>query len=598
MTIRSFTAVLLLAVTASAAGASEPPVGAAANATLTASPSAEKMADPAPVSATPDPLTPPEQPATPLQAPVPSAGEAKAIVSPPAANGTVAASPMADPAVDAIRSALARAEPGQKSSGGADQSALEAFYASDAVRPLWTTAGGVSARGEQLTAAISRAADFGLDPDAFRLPKPLSAGAGIEDRATAEIAFSRAALLYARHARGGRLDPPSLSKMIDMRPRLFEPRSVLDALAAAEHAGAYLESLHPQHPGFVALREALVRQRVAADGKLAGEIERRIAANLERWRWLPDELGAFHVWDNVPEQMTRIVHDGRVVQKERIVVGKPITPTPIFSAPMRYVIFHPTWGVPEGIKTNELAPMLRRAQANSSSGWFFSENDGAARALRRHELKVFQGGREIDPNRVNWSSVDVRQFQFTQPASNRNVLGVVKFRFPNKFDVYMHDTSERHLFTRGQRTFSHGCMRVENPLKFAETILSYDKGWSRERIAAMVAKGTTTDVTLDKTVPVHIVYFTATVDETGKLHTHPDVYGLDSRVASALAGRSVVLASAKPEPAAERQATPVTVTAKSGRAPARQPVRKTAETGSSPTGGTRPFDPFASISAN
>ncbi|MDX2155566.1 MAG: L,D-transpeptidase family protein, partial [Hyphomicrobiaceae bacterium] len=288
---------------------------------------------------------------------------------------------------------------------------------------------------------------------------------------------------------------------------------------------------------------------------------------------------------------TRIVHDGKVVLKERIVVGKPNTPTPVFSAPMRFVIFQPSWGVPEGIKTNELAPMLRRAQANSS-GWLFGDNGGASRALARHELRVYRGGREVNPDSINWSSVDVRQFSFTQPPSAKNVLGVVKFRFPNKFDVYMHDTSERHLFSRSPRTFSHGCMRVENPLRFAETILAYDKGWGRERIQALAAKGGTTDVTLEKNVPVHIVYFTATVDEAGKLATHSDVYGMDSRVATALAGRQVAVASASPTNDSE----PGSAQAKGekGNRKSARTTQSAAKSGSS--GGT--FDPFSSLSAN
>jgi hypothetical protein len=247
--------------------------------------------------------------------------------------------------------------------------------------------------------------------------------------------------------------------------------------------------------------------------------------------------------------------------------------------------------VPEGIKSNELGPMLRRAQANSSS-WLFGPSDGASRVLRRHELRVFHGGREVDPDRVNWSAVDVRQFQFTQPPSAKNVLGVVKFRFPNKFDVYMHDTSERHLFQRGQRTFSHGCMRVENPLRLAETILAYDKGWGREKVASLVDRSGTTDVTLDKSVPVHIVYFTASVDETGKLHSHADVYGMDNRVASALAGKPVAIASARTEAEPQKSETGGTKEARQKRVSQRAPA------GSGQARAAERFDPFPRLSGN
>ncbi|MGE0699421.1 MAG: murein L,D-transpeptidase [Hyphomicrobiaceae bacterium] len=578
--------------------ASTRPVETATPASVPAKPvatTAEKTApavadDPAPAPAAPDPLTPAKVDEGPVKAPVPERAE-------------IRKAPAEDPAIAAIRDRLDKWE-AREAGEKADLAALRSFFAEPTATRIWTKAEGLSAKGADITATLQRAETWGLDSSAFELPVAPMPGSSAEALIEAEIRLSLAALKYARHARGGRIDPPSLSKMVDMRPRLFEPRSVLDALDASPDAAAYLEGLNPKHAGFTALKEALAKVRAGhsddTDGKghrkgaLGTDAERRLLVNMERWRWLPDDLGQFHVWDNVPEQVTRVVHDGRVALKERIVVGKPNTPTPMFSAPMRFVIFHPSWGVPEGIKTNELAPMLRRAQS-SSSGWFFSDNDGASRALRRHELRVYRGGREVNPDSINWSSVDVRQFSFQQPPSGRNVLGIVKFRFPNKFDVYMHDTSERHLFSRSPRTFSHGCMRVENPLKLAETILAYDKGWGRERIAALAAKGSTTDVTLEKNVPVHIVYFTATVDEAGKLHSHADVYGMDSRVASALAGRSVLLASARETSEEKPAASPDRPKERKARKPERQV--KSAKAPKSGGSGLS-FDPFSSLSAN
>jgi murein L,D-transpeptidase YcbB/YkuD len=553
----------------------------------------EADAGPAPAEAAPDPLTPPSADDSPVAAP---GAPSKPSTAEPSAAPT-------DPIVLAVRAALAAWPEARNGVEKGHLAALGAHYAG-AASAIWTSGEGLTARATAAIDALRRADDWGLDAAAFAVPGAPAANASPATLAETEIRLGLAVLLYARHARGGRTDPPSLSAMIDMRPRLYEPGSVLAAVAAAPAADVYLEGLHPRHPGFVALRGALVQARANAAG--AGEatgngrrsdtdVVRRIVANLERWRWLPEDLGTFHVWDNVPEQVTRVIHDGNPVLTERIVVGKPNTPTPIFSAPMRFVIFHPSWGVPEGIKSNEIGPMLRRAQGNASSGWFFSGNgDGASRALRRHDLRVYRGGREVDPDSVNWTSVDVRQFQFTQPPSNRNVLGLVKFRFPNKFDVYMHDTSERHLFSRSQRTFSHGCMRVQNPMRLAETILGYDKGWGREKVAALVARGTTTDVTLEKNVPVHIVYFTTTVDDTGKLHTHPDIYGVDGRVASALLGRGVSIASAAPK--AEKEAAGASAAPEKRRN--RQAARKAQSAQQSGGSGGGSFDPFSSLTAN
>lgn len=523
-----------------------------------------------------DPLTPPKADLGPAIAP----GAAPRPTAPPAA--VAAASPVVTAAIARLAAMPEDRSPGTR----ADHAALKSFYSEPSATPIWVDAKGFTGRALAAIDALRRAGLHGLDASAFDIPAPPTADASPESLADAELKLGLAALEYARHARGGRLDPTALSKMIDMKPRPYEPRSLIDALASADAADIYLEGLHPRHAGFAALRKALA-SALGAGGN--GDAVRRIVANMERWRWLPDDLGPFHVWDNIPEQVTRVFHDGKVALKERIVVGKTNSPTPVFSAPMKFVIFHPSWGVPEGIKSNELAPMLRRAQANSSGGWFFGDSgNGPSRALARHELRVYRGNQQVNPDSINWSSVDVRQFSFTQPPSVKNVLGVVKFRFPNKFDVYMHDTTERHLFSRSPRLYSHGCMRVENPLKLAETILAYDKGWGREKIAAMVARNSTTDITLDKTVPVHIVYFTAVADEAGHLSTHPDVYGLDNRVASALAGKSVAIASAKvpAEPAGERaKNSPARKTAQ----PVKPAKKQQAEQG---------FNPFAFLSAN
>lgn len=540
-------------------------------------PAAAPGEGPAPQDAIPDPLTPPKADLGPAVAP--------GAVPRPAPPAAVAAAD--DPIVAATLARLATWPEPRTAGDRADLAALKSFYGEAAAKPVWTDAKGFTERALGIITMLQQADTHGLDAAAYVVPPPPVSGAKPEALAETEIRLGQAALAYARHARGGRLDPTALSKMIDMRPRPYEPRSVLDALAATPATDTYLHGLHPQHAGFVALRTALAKARAENAGP---DAQRRLIVNMERWRWLPDDLGAFHVWDNVPEQVTRVFHDGRVTLKERIVVGKTDTPTPVFSARMQFVIFHPSWGVPEGIKANELAPMLRRAQANSSSGWLFGDSgNGPSRALARHELRVYQGGREVNPDRVNWATTDPRQFQFTQAPSAKNVLGVVKFRFPNKFDVYMHDTTERHLFSRSPRLYSHGCMRVENPLKLAETILGYDKGWGRDKIAAMVARGTTTDVTLEKNVPVHIVYFTASVDEAGRLATFPDPYGLDNRVASALAGKTVAIAAPKPAPDVE-------ATAAKAKDPA---AKKSAERVKAPKKpANQGFDPFAFLSSN
>ena len=181
---------------------------------------------------------------------------------------------------------------------------------------------------------------------------------------------------------------------------------------------------------------------------------------MERWRWMPDHLGDFYVWDSVTEQYTRVFDHGKMLLMEKIVVGKPQTPTPTFSANMQFIIFNPEWGVPDGIKVNEIAPRLR--SAGGGGGFFFFGGGGSSEILQRlGGLRVSMNGHPVDPDSVDWAHVDIRRYQFIQGAGGKNVLGVVKFRFPNKHDVYMHDTPDRHLFGNAPRAFSHGCMRTQ-----------------------------------------------------------------------------------------------------------------------------------------
>ena len=380
---------------------------------------------------------------------------------------------------------------------------------------------------------------------AFELPQLGAPPTDVEALAAAEIKLSFAILKYARAARGGRLDPAAVSRKFDQKPPVYDPGSLL--LAVAEHAdiATYLRQLHPHHEQFARLRQALLAARAGPPDAGTANTVRRLIVNLERWRWMPDDLGEFYVWDSVPEQVTRVVDRGEVKLSEKIVVGKPSTPTPIFSANMQFVIFHPSWGVPAGMKVQELWPQLR----NTGGGWF-SSYPLASTVLAGHGLFVSRGGHPINPDSVDWSKVDIREFEFVQPPGPKNVLGMVKFRFPNKHDVYMHDTPERHLFGGSVRAFSHGCMRVQNPVRLAEVVLAHDKGWTASDVEGYVRRGG--EIALKQQIPVHVTYFTAVVDDAGKVQYFPDVYGLDERLASALEGARVSLATS-PEPGARQE---------------------------------------------
>jgi murein L,D-transpeptidase YcbB/YkuD len=204
---------------------------------------------------------------------------------------------------------------------------------------------------------------------------------------------------------------------------------------------------------------------------------------------------------------------------------------------MKVIVFNPSWGVPDGIKRKELLPLLR----NSSRGDLVSLFTGAqsSRAvLEQQKLQTFYQGRQIDPNQVDWNIANIGAYEFRQPPGPTNVLGAIKFMFPNKHDVYMHDTPERDLFARTFRGLSHGCMRVADPRRLATVLLAQDKGWSEQQVESQLSGGTR-EVELTTRIPVHMTYFTATVDRQGNLHTFGDLYGLDARMGASLFGGKV-----------------------------------------------------------
>jgi murein L,D-transpeptidase YcbB/YkuD len=507
------------------------------------------------------------------------------------------------------------AEPAKGSVDRADRAALAAFYEARNEPLLWVGKDGLTRRAHDAMAEIAKADDWGLAARAFELPQLAQGETAPAALAGAEIKLGLAVLKYARHARGGRIDPAQLSRHLDQKPTLREPKTVLEAMAATETPGDYLRNLHPRHLQFQLLRKALLKarggptkteaseahvklpldgpllrpgmehpdvallrrrlkvlgeagrenlfdapleaaviafqreSRLGADGlvgrgtraalngearpALAGTDVQRLIANMERWRWMPEHLGDLYLWDNIPEFTARVMKGGKLVHSAKIVVGKPDTPTAVFSAPMKYIVFHPEWGVPDSIKIKELAPYLN----TGGGGGFFFFGGSDTSILTRQRLRVVYNGREVDASSVNWGSVDIRRFTFIQSAGPHNVLGVVKFRFPNKHDIYMHDTPQKELFERPVRAYSHGCMRLQNPGRLAELILAEDKGWSVERVRGLLAEGYNNEITLQRQIPVHVTYFTAVAGEDGQVAYFGDLYGHDNRVLAALGGR-------------------------------------------------------------
>ncbi len=495
-----------------------------------------------PVASVAEDVATAEQPAIPTGAatpsqnavvPPPSPANAVAPATPtPPQTGAAAPAPATDPVIASIRSKLADAAL-RKGADPADLAALEAFYAERDGPPVWVTPMGFSARAQATIDEIGKADDWGLQAAAFQLPPAGTLPKTADEQAVTEIKLQLAVLKYARFARGGRVNPASLSKILDLDPPLRDPKMVLAEISASPDPDSYLQSLHPKHEQFQNLRQALLKARGGGAGKPASERDvQKIVINMERWRWMPENLGKIYVQDNVPEYMLYVVKDGKVIHSDKIVVGLLRYATPVFSADMQSIVFNPEWTVPPTIVRENLMPNLR------GGGWF-----GGGSILSEHGLKVRYNGRIVDPGSINWSSVNMASIAFVQAPGPTNVLGKLKFVYPNAHMVYMHDTIKRGLFKPSMRAEGHNCIRMEKPSRLAEILLAEDKGWDTKKVQDLLAKGYDSAVNLDHPIPVHTTYFTAVADADGKVTSFADVYALDSKLAPIVSGKAIASAA-------------------------------------------------------
>ncbi|MDB5590970.1 L,D-transpeptidase family protein, partial [Enterovirga sp.] len=400
-----------------------------------------------------------------------------------------------------------------------DRAALTAVYAARGYRPLWVEGGAWSARAVALATTLAGADAEGLDPADYPVPRlqagttPLTAS----DLAEAELKLSATAFLYARHARGGRLEPSRLSGMITPKLDLPSPEQVLAVLAESPAPAEALAAFNPAYPGYRALRTKLAELRAnrpvarlsgspdaakqaamgAAPARLPkvtpARLEGDIIANMERWRWLPAEVAPRHILVNIPEFRLRLMDQGEVRHEARVIVGKADTPTPLFTGRMDYAVVNPSWFVPPSILKKQLA-------AGGSLKGFVVTQRGKTTTVR-------------------------------QPPGPTNALGYIKLMFPNDHAVYLHDTPARHLFGSGNRALSHGCVRVEQPFALAGKIMG--SAWTEEKLKKLIGWGER-HINLAEPLPVHLGYFTVAIEPSGELRTFGDVYGHNRRVRTAL----------------------------------------------------------------
>jgi L,D-transpeptidase YcbB len=515
-------------------------------------------------------------------APAPSESEAKPV--PPDASGTAPGESdqiptLALPPVNAAIKAALEVRSGLPGPVALphrrEREAIAAFYASRDFAPLWASSSTANAEVTPVIERLKHAADDGLDIKGF--PQAFSPATD-EEIASADLALSDAVVAYGRQASGSRVDPRMISHLIGVEPEVADPAVILALVATAgQDAGEELRRFNPPQKAYQALREKLLQSRqgrgvagrdaaipsgpvlrpgmrdprvplirarlnledaaaaedfvydtrmaaavadfqkanglpasghltartvAALSGAQASRLEAEILANMERWRWMPRDMGETHIEVNIPDYEAVVVEKGEVIERNRVVVGKEETPTPVFSETMKFLIVNPAWNVPQSIIRKEMLPRLA-ADPNYLSRLGYEVSSRAGHLVVR------------------------------QPPGERNALGRIKFVFPNDFSVYMHDTPLRKLFASAKRAFSHGCVRVDDPFRFAETVLGRNNGWSEQRVKKLIG-GKERYVYLPKPLPVYLEYFTAFVDESGELQLRDDVYGYSRRVKAAL----------------------------------------------------------------
>ncbi len=309
----------------------------------------------------------------------------------------------------------------------------------------------------------------------------------------------------------------ALREMLTMTGDLTQPGTGTEYDEPLVEAVKAFQVRHGRNPDGVIGPSTLKALRVPVEKRIE-----QIVLNLERRRWMPDDLGARYVFVNQADQILKVVEerDGneKTIHTARVVVGKTYHRTPVFSDKMKYLVINPYWNVPSSIANKEYLPKLRR-------------NPGV---LARERIKLINAsGKAVSPYSVNWAAVRRVPYRLRQDTGPGNALGRIKFMFPNRFNVYIHDTPSKSLFARESRYFSHGCMRVQHPEQLAGVLLK-EQGWSVKRIKNQIASRKRRIVNLKKHLPVHVTYLTAWANKDGSVHFRDDVYGRDKILAKAL----------------------------------------------------------------
>lgn len=310
-----------------------------------------------------------------------------------------------------------------------------------------------------------------------------------------------------------------LSATGDLASKENDPERIFDD--RLKHAVMRFQKRHGLRASGVVDVKTLAALNVSVEDRI-----RQIELNMERRRWLPDDLGGRHILVNSADFRMTVVENGHPILSMRVVVGKSQWHTPSFSSKMTYLVFNPSWNPTAGIVLEDLVPKIVKDPDY----------------IERNGFKIFKGwgekAKEIDHASIDWSDISEKNFRyrFYQMSGPLNPLGRVKFIFRNRFDIYMHDTPSKEQFSEEVRTFSHGCVRLEKPVALAAYLLKDNPVWTREQISETIRNGVETTVWLPKAAAVYLLYRTAWVGEDGVVQFRGDVYGLDGKLDKSLFG--------------------------------------------------------------
>ena len=475
-------------------------------------------------------------------------------------------------------------------------SELQKAYLHDHYAPYWVKTKQINGFVSQLEHCDAD----GLQPTDYHLKriKTLLSSRNVHDRARLDILLSDAFLLYVSHIQTGKTDPVKIDPQWHVTLNEKNPLNYLYRLSRTTIKEVYAEliSMLPYYhglkyqlqryrtmeanggwqpipdgkmltPGMSGDRVAMVRRRLAVTGDYSGlpvadsafydntlkaavisyqkrngldasgnigpqtlgemnvPVEDRIKqiqVNMERLRWLPQRLPSYYLLVTISDYSLSVFDNYQETGTYPVIVGRSYRQTPVFHSTMRYLVFNPFWTIPSTILKNDILPEV---QKNPD---YLNE---------KHITVTDAAGKTLDSRHIDWNDERVSGYVYRQAPGEDNSLGVVKFIFPNPYDVYLHDTPHRELFERSQRTFSSGCIRVEHPLALAAYLLRNQDDWNQEKIEQTVASGQTTKVVLKKQPEVYLLYLTAWTDTKGNMQFRDDIYHRDTRVYQGLTTR-------------------------------------------------------------